>query len=129
MLLPMRHQFLLTEVFTAVVTDKAAKALIERSGVTLLIKKDSVTVGSFKAFLQPLRYKNKIYLRGVPTELGYDSQKKYLLISPSDVDLSDVDGTTRALYFEDRHLSIDHSERVYFGNVPFYTWSIVSKEE
>ena len=111
------------------VTDKAAKSLLKKTGVTLTIKNTSGTVTNFKAFLQPLRYKNKIYLRGVATELGYDNLKKYLLISPADVDLSGVDGTNCSLYFEDTHLSIDHSEKVYFGKDPFYTWSIVSKEE
>lgn len=125
----MRHQSLLTEVSTAVVTDKAVKALLKKSGVTLTIKNNSSAVSSFRAFLQPLRYKNKIYLRGVATELGYDSLKKYLLISPADVDLSGVDGTNCSLYFGDSHLSIDHSETVYFGENPFYVWSIVSKEE
>lgn len=111
------------------VTDKSAKALFKKSGVILTIKKNSEILQSFQAFLQPLRYKNKIYLRGVATELGYDSLKKYLLISPADVDFSFIDGTEYSLYFEDTHLSIDHSEKVYLGKTPFYTWSIVSKEE
>lgn len=111
------------------VTAKAAKALFENSGVTLKIVSSDGKEKSFRAFLQPLRYKNKIYLRGVATELGYDSLKKYLLLSPADVDLSVVDATENALYFGDIHLSIDHTEKVYFGKTPFYTWSIVSKEE
>lgn len=111
------------------VNNKVPDALFKKMGVTLLIKKDNRTVSSFKAFLQPLRYKNKIYLRGVATELGYDSLKKYLLISPADTDLSEVDGTTCSLYFGNKHLSIDHSETVYFGKDPCYNWSIVSKEE
>ena len=111
------------------VNNKAPKALFEKMGVTLTIKKDNQILTSFKAFLQPLRYKNKIYLRGVATELGYDSLKKYLLISPSEIDLSDVDGTNCSLYFGDKHLSIDHMEAVYFGKNAFYNWSIVSKEE
>lgn len=111
------------------VTDKAPKALFKKSGVSLVIKRDGEEITSFNAFLQPLRYKNKIYLRGVATELGYDSLKKYLLISPADVDLSVIDGTSLALFFGDKHLSIDHTEKVYLGKKPYYTWSIVSKEE
>jgi hypothetical protein len=65
----------------------------------------------------------------VATELGYDSLKKYLLISPPDIDLSVIDGTVTTLRLDENHLSIDHSEIVYFGKDPFYTWSIVSKEE
>lgn len=110
-------------------TAKALKKLFEKSGVTLSIRNEKGSEEKFKAFLQPLRYRNKIYLRGVATELGYDSLKKYLLISPAQTDLSVVDGTKLALYFDNKHLSIDHTEKVYFGAEPFYTWSIVSKEE
>lgn len=111
------------------VTAKAPKALFKKSGVRLTIKRDGEEVTSFNAFLQPLRYKNKIYLRGVATELGYDSLKKYLLISPADVDLGEVDGSSLSLFYEDKNLSIDHTEKVYLGKSPYYTWSIVSKEE
>ena len=99
---------------------------------TCVHKEDVCTLAprhSFKAFLQPLRYKNKIYLRGVATELGYDNLKKYLLISPADVDLSEIDGSITTLRLDTNHLSIDHSEIVYFGKDSFYTWAIVSKEE
>ncbi len=109
--------------------NKISDAIFSKAGLTLSIKKGSKTVTEFKALLQPLRYKNKIYLRGVPTELGYDSLKKYLLLSPADVDLSGVDGTEVSLYIGNKHLSIDHTEAVYFGSEPFYNWSIVSKEE
>ena len=83
-------QYLLTGGSTAVVTDKAPKALFKKSGVSLTIKKDGEEIASFNAFLQPLRYKNKLYLSGVPTELGYDGLKKYLLICPPDIDLEMV---------------------------------------
>ena len=109
--------------------NKLPEALFEKMGVTLSLKSGDSTVTEFKGFLQPLRYKNKIYLRGVATELGYDSLKKYLLISPAETDLHNVDGTAIGLYFGEKHLSIDHTETVYFGQEPFYNWSIVSKEE
>lgn len=109
--------------------DKLTASIFSKMGLTLSIKKGTKTVSEFKALLQPLRYKNKIYLRGVATELGYDRLRKYLLLSPADVDLSGVDGTETALYIGNEHLSIDHTEVVYFGSKPCYNWSIVSKEE
>lgn len=109
--------------------DKIPTSLFKKMGVTLSIKSGEGTVSTFTGFLQPLRYKNKIYLRGVATELGYDSLKKYLLLSPADVDLSSIDGTVRCLYFGSIHLSIDHTETVYLGKTPYYNWTIVSKEE
>lgn len=125
----MLQQSLKTEVFTAVVTAKSIKSLFKKSGITVTVCQNSEPISSFNAFLQPLRYKNKIYLRGVATELGFDSLKKYLLISPPDIDLSEIDGSVMTLRLGENHLSIDHSEMVYFGKEPFYNWSIVSKEE
>ena len=110
-------------------SDKIPAAIFSKMGLTLSIRKGSKTLSEFNALLQPLRYKNKIYLRGVATELGYDSLKKYLLLSPADVDLSGIDGTEVSLYIGNMHLSIDHTETVYLGNEPYYNWSIVSKEE
>lgn len=108
---------------------KTMSSLFEKTGITLSVKSGNSTVVSFKAIFQPLRYKNKIYLRGVATELGHDSLKKYLLISPADIDLSQVDGTTLSLYSGKKHFNIDHTETVYLCGEPFYNWSIVSKEE
>ena len=110
-------------------TAKSIKSLFRKAGITITVCKSGEPVSSFKAFLQPLRYKNKIYLRGVATELGFDSLKKYLLIAPADIDLSEFDGSDKTLRLGENHLSIDHSEIVYFGKEPFYTWSIASKEE
>lgn len=105
------------------------KAILQKQGVTFQIKENNAVISTFKAILQPLRYKNKIYLEGVPTELGYDNLKKYLLISPPETDLSLLDNINTSLYLGDEHYSIDHTEKVrFFGNT-FYTWSIISKEE
>ena len=82
----------------------------------------------FYGFLQPLRYKNKLYLSGVPTELGYDGLNKYLLICPTDIDLSNIDGINYRLCFGDNAYGVDHFETVYSQNKPVYIWAIVHKE-
>ena len=82
----------------------------------------------FSAFLQPLRYKNKLYLSGVPTELGYDGLNKYLLICPPDIDLDKIDGINYRLCFGDNAYGVDHHETVYSCNEPLYIWAIIHKE-
>lgn len=82
----------------------------------------------FKAFLQPLRYKNKMYLSGIPTELGFDGLQKFLIIAPPDADLKQINNTSVKLFFGDEHLSIDHSELVYLKQEPLYYWAVASKE-
>lgn len=112
------------------VADKISAALLRKRGVPLRIfyePTDEETV--FYAFLQPLRYKNKLYLSHAPTELGFDTLQKYLMITSPDVPLESIDGFNRKLYFGDSYLKIDHYEKVYFGKKPYYFWSIVSKEE
>lgn len=41
-----------------------------------------------RAFISPLRYKNKMYLYGVNTEIGYNSQGHYLYIGHPTPDLT-----------------------------------------
>ena len=82
----------------------------------------------FFAFLQPLRYKNKLYLSGVPTELGYDGLNKYLLICPPDIDLDIIDGINYRLCFGEKAFGVDHYETIYSKGEPLYLWAIIHKE-
>ena len=82
----------------------------------------------FYGFLQPLRYKNKLYLSGVPTELGYDSMKKYLLICDPSIDLESIDGINHRLAFGESTYGVDHYEIVYRMGEPLYIWAIIHKE-
>ena len=84
---------------------------------------------SFKAIVQPLRYKNKIYLSGVVTELGYDSVRKYLVLCPADVSLKDVDGVNKILTVDDEKYLVDCAETVFFDSRPYYCWAIIHKED
>ena len=53
-------------------------AEFEKWGRVLVIENtDSTRTAPFKGFIQPLRYKNKMYLYGVNTEIGYNSQGYY----------------------------------------------------
>ena len=101
--------------------------LFGKYGVTVSSVGESDSV-SFSGFLQPLRYKNKLYLSGVPTELGYDGLNKYLLICPTDIDLGNIDGINYRLCFGDNAYGVDHFETVYSQNKPAYIWAIVHKE-
>lgn len=86
--------------------------------------KDGEKIKEMKAFISPLRYKNKMYLYGVNTEIGYNSQGHYLYIGPPDPDLT--------LAQDGEHIScmgekyrIDRAEKVYKGEEVFYIWAII----
>ena len=82
----------------------------------------------FRAFLQPLRYKNKLYLSHKPTELSYDTLQKYLLVAAPEAPLDKIDGYTYKLYHGEKLFKVDHCEWVYFNGEPYYYWAVVSRE-
>lgn len=81
-------------------------------------------LSSFKALIQPLRYKNKMYLDGINTEIGFNSQGHYLYIGPPTPDLTTAaDGCY--LVSHGTSYQIDRAERVYKGSEVFYIWAII----
>ncbi len=79
---------------------------------------------SYKAFIQPLRYKNKMYLDGVYTQIGFNSQGHYLYIGPPDPDLTTAEDSA-FLNSDGTKYRIDRAERVYNGDKVFYIWAII----
>lgn len=104
--------------------EKDAQIIFDKHGIDMSLIDKSGEV-KFKAFLQPLRYKNKIYIDGNVTELRYENTRRFLLISPVEVDVSGADGHESYLSDGKRVYSINHSELVSLGNRPSYRWSII----
>ena len=77
-----------------------------------------------KVFISPLRYKNKMYLYGVNTEIGYNSQGHYLYIGPPDPDLTAAEDGSYISCLGEKY-RIDRAEKVYNGEKPFYIWAII----
>lgn len=93
---------------------RSAGFMTKRGG---LIKK-------MNAFISPLRYKNKMYLYGVNTEIGYNSQGHYLYIGPPDPDLTQMEDGG-CVYCLGEKYRVDRAEKVYRGNEVFYIWAII----
>ena len=91
------------------------KSLLKSYGRKVNLCRIDGTTQSFDALIQPLRYKNKMYLYGVNTEIGYNSQGHYLYIGPPDPDLTAAaDGSY--IYCLGEKYRIDRAEKVYNGN-------------
>lgn len=105
-----------------------AEKIFGSMGRTVKITSSEGTV-SFQAVVQPLRYKNKMYLGGVTTELGYDSVKKYLVLAPVGVGLEEVDSVNSVLTVDGVKHFVDCAETVYFRKEPYYCWAIIHKQE
>ena len=78
-----------------------------------------------RAFLSPLRYKNKMYLYGVNTEIGYNPEGTYLYIGPPSPDITQAENASIACG-EDIY-RIDRAERVYKGEEIYYIWAVLRR--
>ena len=99
------------------------KKLLDTYGRTVELCTDS-EAKKFKALIQPLRYKNKMYLDGIYTQIGFNSQGHYLYIGPPDPDLT-VAEDGAFLFSDGIKYQIDRAERVYSGDEVFYIWAII----
>lgn len=104
------------------------KNFIEKYGRALSFEKSGQSE-TFKGFLQPLRYKNKMYLSFVSTDLGYDSTGKYLLICPCEPDISEADGYAAIIGDGKKKYVVDRAETIYLCSQPLYCWAVVTALE
>ena len=88
------------------------------------MSKNGEKLAEMKAFISPLRYKNKMYLYGVNTEIGYNSQGHYLYIGPPDPDLTAAEDGEYVSCLGEKY-RVDRAEKVYKGDKPFYIWAII----
>ncbi len=89
-----------------------------------LVSSNGETISETRAFISPLRYKNKMYLYGVNTEIGYNSQGHYLYIGPPDPDLTACSDGEYISCMGEKY-RIDRAEKVYKGEEVFYIWAII----
>ena len=81
----------------------------------------------FKAFIQPLRYKNKLYQQGDYTPLGINKNDVYHYLGPSDHDLTKLNNTYRIHDSEKNLYMIDRAEKIRFDDHTLYIWAIIRK--
>ncbi|MEG0978427.1 MAG: hypothetical protein RR911_05765 [Oscillospiraceae bacterium] len=87
--------------------------------------KDGWTSGIFRAFLQPLRYKNKMYLEGIHTDIGFSEQGYYLYIGPSTHNLATLPHDAWILDSDNKKYYINKAEKVFVAKDTLYVWAIV----
>ncbi len=84
-------------------------------------------VGQTKCIIQPLRYKNKMYTQGTPTEIGIAQSGYYLMLAPSGFT---EDSMGEYGYISDGNMNyhLDRTEKVYFGDSVIYIWAILREQ-
>ncbi|MBQ9553081.1 MAG: hypothetical protein IJU96_10005 [Clostridia bacterium] len=101
------------------------KNLFEPFGRTVTLRDaNGDTLNTFKALIQPLRYKNKMYLDGIYTEIGFNSQGHYLYLGPPEPDLCAAAAGDH-LFADGISYQIDRAEKVYQNDKVFYIWAII----
>lgn len=79
-----------------------------------------------KCFIQPLRYKNKMYLEGVPTDIGVNDSGYYLLLAPCSMKL-DAIGDRGYICDGEKKYHIDRWEKIYLGIGVLYLWAVIKE--
>lgn len=81
----------------------------------------------FKAHIQPIRYKTKLYLEGDYTEIGINENNVYLYLGPANHDLTRLGAEARLVDSNGALYKIDKSERVLFCGECIYIWAVIRK--
>lgn len=87
---------------------------------------EGVEPEKMKAFISPLRYKNKMYLYGVNTEIGFNPEGYYLYIGPPSPDITQAGSGSRIICGGEAY-RIDRAEKVYLGEKVFHIWAVIRK--
>ena len=90
------------------------------------VNKKGTILTTEKCFVQPLRYKNKMYIEGTPTEIGINESAYYLFLAPAGFD---IDSTSDGGYLTDGTDSyhIDRFEKIYLGDKVYFIWAVIRR--
>ena len=98
---------------------------LEKYGSEVSVASDGQSFGaSYRAFVQPLRYKNKMYLEGAHTPIGYADQSYYLYVGPASVDVCSLPSSA-VLQMGEGLFYFSHCESVRLADQPMYMWAIL----
>lgn len=81
----------------------------------------------FKAFIQPLRYKTKLYLEGNYTEIGVNKNDVYLYLGPANHDLTRLSAESRVVDLDGNRYMIDKADKIMFQDKCLYIWAVIRK--
>ncbi len=75
-----------------------------------------------RAFIEPLRYKNRVYVGGQYHHLGYKRTEKYLYIGPPEFPLIE---NSSVIELHDNKYIVKRCEIYYVKDLPVYVWAIL----
>lgn len=97
--------------------------MLKRFGDSIEVSESGKVTGAF-AVIQPLLYKNKMYLNGVNSSAGFYDGGHYLMIAPADLEISDY----RSARIMHRGISyrIKRVEIISSAGEDLYIWAVIT---
>lgn len=100
--------------------------IINSYGNEVAVSDGVLDLGRTKAFIQPLRYKNRMYLDGKFLEGGYNSGRHYLYIGLPEIRIDkDFEGVVITTEKNQEYI-VKQAELYSFGDAPVYIWAILT---
>lgn len=102
------------------------KRAMENHGQKIYIHDGKIQSMPYKAFIQPIRYKNRMYLQDISTVVGRDSKDYFLYIGPYD---REIDQENRNFVVESNFTkySVVKSQPVRFDDQVIYVWAVIKE--
>lgn len=107
--------------------NERVKRLINRYGQTVYAELESgQTSMRYKAFVQPVRYKNKMYLNAVESPIGTVSENYYLYVGPYDCQLNSAEEPVK-IHTDIMTCTVERTECVFLDDEILYIWAILRR--
>ena len=83
------------------------------------------TEHSVYAIVQPMRYKNKLYLERERNELGFKDSECFLYLGPAEADFAGVERYTH-IKTADRSYNVSRADRIAIEGKTQYIWAVLT---
>ncbi len=78
-----------------------------------------------KALIQPMRYKNKLYVESQRTELGFKDSACFLYLGPAELDFAGREADT-FIETEKGIYNVSRADRISLKGITQYIWAILT---
>lgn len=106
---------------------REVSSFIKKYGRGTYVTQDGWTSPVYKAIVEPLRYKNKMYLYGSYNELGHYPEAFYLYIGPPEVNFDNINESAIIHTSDMKSYHIHHWEKVFIKEKTVYVWAVIKE--
>lgn len=103
---------------------KSVEMFFDKVGSKVAVNIDSVKY-DITAVIEPMRYKNKMYIGLNPNELGLIDNECYLYLGPAKPDFAGREQGV-IVTFGDRSYNVLRADRISYANETVYIWAVLT---